>query len=89
MDYRLIPPKGNQLSLGFGALTYSLRPGSPLWVAIETDDLPSVQRLANAIVRSGVNIFSVDAAVPDGNGGVSLVNAVGLACEYQAVETAV
>lgn len=89
MEYRLASPTGRKLSVGSGVLTYSVSPGSPLWVAIETDDLPLVQKLATGIVQSGINIFSVSAAMPDGQGQVVLGNVLGLACDLKAVETAV
>lgn len=89
MEYRLTPPKGKKLSVGLGVLTYSVSPGSPLWIAIQTDNLPSVQVLAAGIVESGVNIFSVSAAMLDGQGNIALGNILGLACHLNAVETAV
>ena len=89
MENRLAPPKGKTLSTGIGVMSCSIGPGSPLWVAIETDDLPTVQALAAEIVECGVNIFSVQAAVLGAGGGVALVNVLGLACECNAVETAV
>lgn len=89
MEHRISTPDGRSLSVGFGALGYSVRPGSPLWAAIEADDLKSVQVLAADIAESGVNIFSVAAAVLDASGRIALVNVLGLACECEAVETAV
>lgn len=89
MEYRLTPPKGKKLSVGFGVLTYSVSPGSPLWVAIENDSLPLVQVLTAGIVESGINIFSISAAMLDGQGEVVLGNVLSLACYLKAVETAV
>ena len=89
MEYRLTPPEGKKLAVGLGVLTYSVSLGSPLWVAIENDNLPLVQILAARIVESGINIFSVTVAMLDGQGGISEGNILGLACGLKAVETTV
>ena len=89
MEFHLAPPKGKKLTVGLGVLTYSVSPGSPLWVAIENDNLPLVQVLSSRIVESGINVFSASVAMLDWQRNIVFGNILGLACDLNAVETAV